>query len=288
MEIFTEKAAMRRWSRTLRRGGARVAFVPTMGSLHEGHLSLIEVAKTCAESVVVSIYVNPTQFGPNEDFDTYPRDTEGDLAKLRALGVDAVFMPEDLYVRAGSGAPPHETWIEVERLQRPLCGASRPGFFRGVATVVAKLFHVVEPDVAVFGRKDHQQWRLVSRMVRDLDLDIEIVAAPISREPDGLARSSRNVRLSAADRQAARAVPGSLALAASLIGDGERDADSIRHAMRAHIEAGAGRVDYAEIVDPATMMPIAGAIERDVVAAGAVHIGAVRQIDNSDNPVTQP
>lgn len=282
MEIFTSKADVRSWSRARKRAGERVAFVPTMGYLHEGHLSLVRLASEQGDVVVVSIYVNPTQFGPDEDFDIYPRDTERDVAALRDLGVNAVFMPEDLYVRAGSGEPPHETWVEVEHLQEPLCGASRPGFFRGVATVVTKLFNIVEPDVAVFGRKDHQQWRLISRLVRDLDMGIEIVSAPIAREADGLARSSRNVRLSADDRVAARVVPGSLLHARDLVQAGERDADAIRQAMREHIEGGGGQVDYAQLVDPATLRPVAGRLTGDVVAAVAVQFGDVRLIDNRD------
>lgn len=239
MEVIHDKATMRAWSRRQRVAGRRVALVPTMGFLHDGHLSLVAEARARADVVVVSIYVNPGQFGPTEDLATYPRDLEGDLAKLQPLHVDAVFNPADMYVReatpvpapagggatAGAGesregdgaAPPpapgavagrrpgggrgHETWVTVERLQVGLCGASRPAFFRGVATVVAKLFNVVEPDVAVFGKKDYQQWRVLCRMVRDLDFDVEVVGAPLLREADGLAMSSRNVRLTPVQRR---------------------------------------------------------------------------------------
>ncbi|KAH7285266.1 hypothetical protein KP509_33G019500 [Ceratopteris richardii] len=234
MELFHDKEDMRKWSRAMKRAGKKIAFVPTMGSLHAGHLHLVERAKLEADVVVVSIYVNPSQFAPNEDFGSYPRDLRGDLDKLQPFCVDAVFNPYDLYVRdagqndselserkassqqkaVNEGADDtrdltskrqrytheHETWIRVEKLELPLCGKSRPGFFRGVATVVTKFFHIVEPDVAIFGKKDYQQWRLVCRMVRDLDFDIKIIGCELIREEDGLAMSSRNTYLSSAER----------------------------------------------------------------------------------------
>ncbi|KAL3692498.1 hypothetical protein R1sor_006149 [Riccia sorocarpa] len=212
LELIRDKAAMRQWTRSMKKLGFRVAFVPTMGYLHEGHLSLVREAKARADRVVVSIYVNPGQFAPGEDLSIYPRDLEGDLAKLEPIGVDAVFNPFDLYVRDQVGKDAeliasnaygngHETWVRVEKLEKPLCGVSRPTFFRGVATVVTKLFNIVEPDVAVFGKKDYQQFRVLCRMVRDLDFDIEMVGIPVVREQDGLAMSSRNVRLSPEERQ---------------------------------------------------------------------------------------
>ena len=207
-------ADMRRWSRAHRAAGRRVAFVPTMGFLHEGHLSLVREARARADVVAVSIYVNPAQFAAHEDFGTYPRDDEGDLAKLRAVGADAAFVPAHLYAQDAptpSPPPPHETFVTVERLSTGLCSTTRPHFFRGVATVVCKLFNVVEPDVAVFGKKDYQQFRVVQRMVRDLDYDIRIVGVELTREPDGLAMSSRNVRLDPEARVAARAISKALA-----------------------------------------------------------------------------
>ena len=274
--VLRDKAAMRAWSRAERAAGRRVALVPTMGALHEGHLSLVRAAAERADTVVVSIYVNPTQFAPGEDFAVYPRDLGGDLHALEALGVDAVFAPADLYART---APAHETWITVEDLQAPLCGASRPGFFRGVATVVAKLFHIVEPDVAVFGLKDYQQHLLVSRMVRDLDFATEIVAMPIVRESDGLAMSSRNRRLSEDQRIAARAVPGSLSLAEALIAQGERDPSAVRRRMRARIEDAGGAVDYIALVDAETLAERDRLDGRSLVAIAA-WFGDVRLIDN--------
>ena len=276
MEVIRDKARMRAWSRARRAARQRVVLVPTMGALHEGHLSLVRAASARGDAVVVSIYVNPTQFGPTEDFDVYPRDLSGDLDRLRALRVAAVFAPADLYVRE---APAHETWVSVERLERPLCGESRPGFFRGVATVVAKLFHIVEPDVAVFGDKDYQQRLLIQRMVRDLDFGVEIVAVPIVREKDGLAMSSRNERLSVRDRAAARAVPESLALAAGLVARGERSAGAIRERVTALLEQAGGRVDYVGVVDPLTLESL-DVLAGPALIAVAVRFGDVRLIDN--------
>ncbi len=285
MEILTDPAAMRRWTRARRAAGGRVGFVPTMGYLHEGHLSLVRRARNLADHVVVSVYVNPTQFAPGEDLDVYPRDLEGDLAKLRAEGVDAVFAPEDLYARGDEGAPPHETWVTVERLSRPLCGASRPIFFRGVATVVTKLFHIVEPDVAVFGKKDYQQWRVIRRMVRDLDMGIEVVGAPLVREPDGLAMSSRNVRLTPDERQRALSISRSLRAAQEAVDAGEGRAAPLVEAARRAIEEAGGRVDYVEIRDPETLEPLdtlTGTRTGLALMAIAAHFGTVRLIDNAE------
>lgn len=281
MERFTDPAAMRAWSRAHRAAGRRIGFVPTMGFLHEGHLSLVRLAHSHADVVAASIYVNPTQFGPGEDFDVYPRDRDGDLAKLEEVGCAAVFTPEALYARPERGEPRHETWVEVTELSRGLCGASRPGFFRGVATVVAKLFHIVEPDVAVFGRKDFQQSRVIGAMVRDLDFAIEIVTGPIVREPDGLAMSSRNVRLTASERQRALAIPGSLAACERALRDGERDGETLRALVAEHVEAAGGRVDYVELVSPEGLTRVAS-IDGPCVVAVAAWFGAVRLIDNRE------
>lgn len=279
-EIIRDKAAMRAWSRAQRAAGAKIAFVPTMGALHEGHLSLVQRATTEGDRVVVSIYVNPTQFAPHEDFDVYPRDLSGDLAKLAPFGVAAVFAPGDLYDRGPGGG---QTEVRVTELERPLCGVSRPHFFGGVATVVTKLFHIVEPDVAVFGRKDYQQWRIIQRMVRDLDLAIEIVGAPIVREPDGLAMSSRNLLLEPAHRAEAPAINQALEAARERAAAGERDLDRLLSTVRAAIEAAGGRVDYVEGLDAETLQPVSGAT-RLVLAAVAAWFGEVRLIDNRELP----
>src|SRR5262245_47075355 len=183
---------MRAKAEDLRRDGRRIAVVPTMGALHDGHLALLRAARGKADVVILTIFVNPTQFGPSEDLARYPRDEAGDITKARGAGIDLAFCPE----AAAMYPPGSQTFVEVRELQKPLCGASRPGHFAGVATVVAKLFHITQPHVAVFGQKDYQQLAIIRRMVRDLDFDIEIVGAPIVREPDGLALSSRNAYLS--------------------------------------------------------------------------------------------
>ncbi len=268
---------MRAWTRARRAQGETIAFVPTMGYLHEGHLSLIRGALSLADHVVASIYVNPSQFAPHEDFETYPRDTERDLSALESLGCSAVFVPDTLYGQGG--APAQRAWIEVSELSAPLCGASRPHFFRGVATVVAKLFHIVEPDTAVFGDKDFQQRRVIERMVEDLDLPVRIVGLPIVREPDGLAMSSRNVRLSSEERLRARAVPQSLELAERLISAGELDVDAVRRQVRSHIESAGGEVDYVAIVDPDSLQT-PDRVSGPVRVAVAATFGGVRLIDN--------
>ncbi|KAG0504433.1 hypothetical protein M758_12G161200 [Ceratodon purpureus] len=298
MEVIREKQAMRDWSRAQRKAGERVALVPTMGYLHEGHLSLVREAKLHATKVVVSVYVNPSQFAPGEDLSTYPRDFEGDLEKLKPLGVDAIFNPFDLYVRDSSASKPdeqkvvtspgkalkqeesgHETWIRVERLEKPLCGNDRPIFFRGVATVVAKLFNIVEPDVAVFGKKDYQQWRIIRRMVRDLDFGVEIIGCPLLREEDGLAMSSRNVRLSAAERQDALSISRSLREVEDAVRLGEVDATVLEQRVHKAITSAGGQVDYAKIVDQETLLEVK-TIEFPVVFAVAARFGSVRLLDN--------
>jgi pantoate--beta-alanine ligase len=222
-EVIRDKDSMRKWSRAMRSQGKTIGLVPTMGYLHEGHLSLVRQSLALTDVTVVSIYVNPGQFSPTEDLSTYPSDFSGDLTKLAALsgGKVVVFNPKNLYDYGGEtkkindgggnggrvvscveeGGLGHETWIRVERLEKGFCGKSRPVFFRGVATIVTKLFNIVEPDVALFGKKDYQQWRIIQRMVRDLNFGIEIVGSDIAREKDGLAMSSRNVRLSDEERQ---------------------------------------------------------------------------------------
>jgi pantoate--beta-alanine ligase len=286
VEVLRDKAAMRFWSRARRRAGQRIGFVPTMGALHDGHLTLVQEALKRSDAVVVSVYVNPSQFGPNEDLDRYPRDEAGDLAKLEALGCDAAFFPTDLY--DGEGDAPtatssgrQRTWVQVEQLDRHLCGPSRPGFFRGITTVVSKLFNVVDPDVACFGQKDYQQLAIIRRMTSDLDFGIEIVGVPTVREADGLAASSRNLRLTAADRVHARAVPACLDLISALIASGERDADALRARAAAVLESAGARVDYVDIVDTETLTPLHH-VDGLVLAAVAAWFGDVRLIDNRE------
>ncbi|KAG6551345.1 hypothetical protein Mapa_007131 [Marchantia paleacea] len=298
LQLIREKSEMRQWTRSMKKDGHRVALVPTMGYLHEGHLALVREAQARADRVVVSIYVNPGQFAPGEDLSIYPRNLEGDLAKLEPIGVNAVFNPYDLYVRdrpvvdggkaneeasemlvsdeSGGG---HETWVRVERLEKPLCGQSRPIFFRGVATIVTKLFNIIEPDVAVFGKKDYQQWRVLCRMVRDLDFEIEMVGEPLVREEDGLAMSSRNVRLSAEQRQQALSISRSLKEAEEAVKMGELDTSVLSEQVRKTITEAGGDVDYVEIVEQESLKP-ANKLECPAVLAVAARFGSVRLIDN--------
>ena len=267
--------------RALRRAmDGAVGLVPTMGFLHEGHLSLVRAARERDERVVVSIFVNPTQFGPNEDFERYPRDQDRDLALLRKERVDVVFLPSvaEIYPDGAS------TFVEVEDVTEILEGSHRPGHFRGVATVVAKLLNIVRPDHAYFARKDAQQLVVVRRMVRDLRLDLEIVPVPTVREPDGLAMSSRNVLLSPAERKSALVLSRALRRVEELFADGERDGDRLREAMRRVIaQEPLARVDYVSVADAETLREVALA-EGPVLASLAVGIGAVRLIDNVTLP----
>jgi pantoate--beta-alanine ligase len=259
-----------------RRTGRRIGFVPTMGYLHDGHLSLMAAARRDETWVVVSIFVNPTQFGPNEDFERYPRDTAGDLHKSEAAGVELVFMPQvsDMYRRDAT------TTVRVVGLTDTLCGPSRPGHFDGVATVVAKLFNIVQPDRAYFGQKDVQQLAVIRRMVRDLDLPVEVVGCPIVREPDGLAMSSRNAMLSGDERSRAVALYNSLCTARDRVRAGEREATALTEQMRAVIQtAQPTSIDYISVVDPDTLQPL-DRISGPVLVALAVRFGGTRLIDN--------
>lgn len=276
MEILRTRAAMRAYRQTHR--DARLGLVPTMGYLHDGHLALMKTAAAHAERVVASIFVNPTQFGPGEDLDRYPRDEAGDLAKCEAAGCAAVFLPSvaEMY------PPGAATRVEVPPLAEHLCGASRPTHFAGVCTVVCLLFNVTGCDVAVFGEKDYQQLAIIRRMARDLALPVEVVGHPIVREADGLAMSSRNAYLSPEQRREAVALSAALAEARAKFEAGERDAEALRAVMRARIEAAAGgEIDYVEVVDAEALRPIDGAIERPARAALAVRFGATRLIDNA-------
>jgi pantoate--beta-alanine ligase len=271
-----------------RRDGRRIALVPTMGALHAGHLALVDEARRRADVVVVSIFVNPAQFDAAADLAAYPRTLEADLAACRARGVDRVFEPEpgELY------PPGHQTWIEVSELAKPLCGASRPGHFRGVATVVAKLLVAAKPHVAVFGAKDFQQLALVKRLVRDLGLDVEIVGHPTVRESDGLALSSRNVNLSPDARREALCLVRALEAAESAVRAGERRRDAVLAAAREAIaKAPLARLDYAELRDPETLAPAPERLDSSVLLALAAFLprrdgqGEVRLIDNRVLPV---
>ena len=243
---------MRAASRAVRRAGKRLGFVPTMGALHEGHLSLVRAARASTDVVAASIFVNPTQFGPNEDLAKYPRSFERDRELLEREGVELLFAPsvEEMYPAGGV------TWVTVEGLSDKLDGRSRPGHFRGVTTVVAKLFHIVEPDAAFFGQKDAAQVAIIRRMVRDLNLPVEIVVCPIVREPDGLAMSSRNAYLSPEQRKQALVLHRSLMRVQELADAGERDAAKLVAAGREEFgEESSVRLDYFEIVDPTRWIP---------------------------------
>jgi pantoate--beta-alanine ligase len=278
MALLRTVQDVRAWTAARHRAGQRVGFVPTMGALHDGHLSLIEACRDHADAVLVSIFVNPTQFAPGEDLAAYPRDEVGDLTKAQSAGADAVFLPE-VHTMYRPGAT---TTVTVPALQNALCGLSRPHHFTGVCTVVSKLFNITRCDVAVFGEKDYQQLAVIRRMVLDLDLPVEVVGAPIVREADGLAMSSRNVRLSPAHRQAARVLSASLTWARAAFAQGERAAASLQAEMRQRIEATPGAVvDYVSVVDAASLQALEGPIEQPAVVALAVHFGATRLIDNT-------
>jgi pantoate--beta-alanine ligase len=276
MRTVTRAAELRAAVAAARAGGARIGFVPTMGFLHEGHLRLVDVGRRHADSVVLSIFVNPLQFGPSEDFDRYPRDEAGDLAKAAARGVDLAFVPSVDEMYRGD----RRVGVEPRALHARWEGAVRPGHFAGVLTVVAKLFHIVAPDVAVFGQKDIQQATLIRAMVRDLDFPIEIVVAPTVREPDGLAMSSRNSYLRGADRQRALALSRALGAIEGAYGGGERDAARLRAAGTAVLDATDGvRPDYLALVDPETLEPVTVAAAGTVVMVAA-SVGPTRLIDN--------
>jgi pantoate--beta-alanine ligase len=257
--------------------GGSVGFVPTMGYLHDGHLELVRRARAENITVIASIFVNPSQFGPQEDFSSYPRDTERDLSMLEEENVRLVFMPtvEEMYPQGFS------TWVDVEEITERLEGESRPGHFRGVATVVAKLFNIVQPDSAYFGQKDAQQLAVICRMVSDLALNLDIVAVPTVREPDGLAMSSRNIFLTAEERKAALVLWKALCLARGHWEKGQRDVASLRQEMASLIEHEPfANIDYISIADPETLEEI-DVIDRPALVSLAVRIGGTRLIDNT-------
>lgn len=279
MEVVHTIPELRAAVARARQAGQAVGFVPTMGCLHEGHLSLIRRAKEEAAYVVVSIFVNPTQFGPNEDFSKYPRTFEDDRRGSEAAGADLIFAPAaaDFYPAGAS------TWVDVEGISAKLCGEFRPGHFRGVATVVAMLFNAAQADVAVFGRKDLQQLAVIRRMVRDLHIPVRIIAHETVREPNGVAMSSRNRYLSAEQMTQATAIPAAMAAARALAQAGVTDAAHLRDAARAVLAAEpALKPQYCEIVDLETMSPVATTSGLRCAIAIACHLGATRLIDNAD------
>lgn len=276
MRIIKKITDMQKWSEEKRRSGATVAVIPTMGFLHEGHLSLIDTArKAGADAVIVTIFVNPTQFGPNEDFDKYPRDFEHDCRLCDSKKVDVVFAPEaaEMYPADRS------TWVVEEQLSQGLCGKTRPIHFRGVTTVVSKLFLATLPHLAVFGQKDGQQARIIKRMVRDLNFPIRIVISPIIREPDGLARSSRNKYLSESEHRQALSISRGLASLKAEIEAGCTDLHKLLANLRATIESAGGAVDYIEAVSEETLEPI-HEVRGKMMFPVAVSFGKTRLIDN--------
>lgn len=280
MIIATTISEVREQVREWKQAGLTVGLVPTMGYLHEGHASLVDKAVSMCDKVVASDFVNPTQFGPNEDLESYPRDFKHDCALLEEHGCAMVFHPSvDEMYPDGNGRT--DTYVEIlDDMPKQLCGKTRPIHFRGVCTVVSKLFNIVTPDKAFFGQKDAQQLAIIRRMVRDLSYGIEIVGCPIVRDADGLAKSSRNSYLSESERRAALILSKSVFLGQKLIEGGEKDADKVVAAMRANIETEPlARVDYVSAVDGITMMPV-HEIKGCVLVAMAVYIGKTRLIDN--------
>ncbi len=275
MQIIRDIAMLRQAMAALQRGGKSVALVPTMGSLHEGHLSLVRAGRRAADHVVASIFVNPTQFGPGEDLDAYPRNEAGDAALLADEGVALLWAPTVATVYP----PGHSTHIEVAELGSDYCGAARPGHFDGVATVVAKLFNQLRPDIAIFGEKDWQQLAIIRRMARDLDFAVDILGAPIARADDGLALSSRNAYLTGEQRAAAAGFPAALRAAASRIAAGDEVAAALADAEAAILGSGFDSVDYVALADAETLIRLKE-FRRPARLLAAARIGKTRLIDN--------
>ncbi|HEX3693809.1 MAG TPA: pantoate--beta-alanine ligase [Polyangia bacterium] len=270
---------MAAWSETARRQGHRIAFVPTMGALHEGHVSLLREGRRRGQRLVLSIFVNPTQFGPTEDLARYPRDLDGDLALAATAGTDVAYVPE----AAAVYPPGFQTFVEVREVEKGLCGERRPGHFVGVATVVCKLFNVVRPQVALFGEKDFQQLAVIRRMVRDLDLSVDIVGMPIVREADGMAMSSRNRYLSPVERQRGLSLSRGLHLAVSAARAGEKDGAALVALAAGALKGQVDSVDYVELRDAETLAPIAR-VDQPAVMLVAALVGRTRLIDNMRLP----
>ncbi|HPC79561.1 MAG TPA: pantoate--beta-alanine ligase [Fervidobacterium sp.] len=275
MRLIQNVSEMKALSKSVIDDGKTIGFVPTMGYLHQGHLSLVQKAREENDIVVVSIFVNPTQFGPNEDYNRYPRDLERDLRLLNPFNVDYIFNPsvEEMYPAY------YSVYVDETEMSKYLCGARRPGHFRGVCTVVTKLFNIVRPTRAYFGQKDAQQFRILRRMVENLNMDVEMVEMPIVREPDGLAMSSRNVYLSDEERREAPRLYKSLLEAKKLIDSGERDVQKIKDEIQRVLNHPLLKIDYIEVVDEKRLIPV-DRIEGDVIVAIAVFFGKARLIDN--------
>lgn len=288
MEVLRTVDDMQAHADEARVQGGTLALVPTLGALHEGHLALVRRALDEADHVTVSVFVNPTQFGPGEDYDDYPRDLEGDKEKLRAMGVDALFAPsvDEMYPYADDESRQLSgplAWVEVDRLDQTLCGAHRENHFRGVTTVVTKLFHACKPDIGVFGKKDAQQYVILKHMVEDLLLDLDIVGVPTVREADGLAQSSRNAYLDEQEREQATVLYEAVMAAREAIEGGEQDAEAVVRAMNTVLStAPDAEVEYAEVVDAHTLQPVEHlAPGQEALAAVAVCFGDTRLIDNA-------
>ncbi len=277
MEIITAVEAMKTRSREWRSKGKTIVLVPTMGYFHEGHLSLIREGRRQGDILVVSLFVNPTQFAPSEDFDAYPRDFERDRRLAEQIGVDVIFYPDNNEMYPSE----YKTYIEVSDLGRKLCGATRPTFFRGVTTVVLKLFTIVQPHVALFGWKDAQQFIIIQRMVEDFNLDVQLIGMPIVREPDGLAMSSRNAYLNPQERKEATVLYSALQKAQSLIGEGVTEASQLRREMETIVRsASSARIDYIDIVSLHDLQRLDHVKHGKTLIALAVFIGNTRLIDN--------
>ncbi len=277
MEIVTSIDQMKEFSERWKQEGKVISFVPTMGYLHDGHLALMKMARKKGDILVISIFVNPVQFGPGEDFERYPRDIERDKRLAESVGVDVIFMPEvsDMY------PDEFQTYVEVTKISQPLCGKSRPGHFRGVTTVVAKLFNIVKPHVAVFGEKDYQQLQVIKRMVKDLNMDVEILGHPIVREEDGLAMSSRNVYLSPEERKVALRISRSLETARNLVKSGVKSSEEVLHEVRRILTPDDKlKIDYVEIRDPENLEEVSEIISPALLAIAAF-VGKARLIDNT-------
>jgi len=276
MRVIESISEMQQAAEQWRNERTKICLVPTMGYLHEGHLALARKARGLADIVVVSIFVNPTQFGPGEDYERYPQDMERDVRLLTELGVDITFAPRafEMYSQG------YQTYVEVKELTQPLCGRSRPGHFLGVTSVVTKLFNIVRPHAAVFGEKDFQQLIAIQRMVRDLNMAVEVIGHPIVREPDGLAMSSRNTYMSAEQRQTALRLNRSLKKAEQLVAAGERRGEVILARVRGYLEEGGGlRIDYADLRDPDTLQEVT-LVKGPTLLAMAAYIGKARLLDN--------
>ena len=276
MELINDPKTMQARSSQLKKDGQKIIFVPTMGGLHQGHLSLVKRGKDLGRIVVMSIYLNPTQFASGEDLSTYPTALEEDLEKAKNAGVNIIFCPTDKSMYPEN----FQTSVDTNEISKGLCGKKRPEHFRGVTTIVLKLFNIVKPDIAIFGEKDYQQLKVIKKMVEDLNVDVEIFGAPIVREEDGLAMSTRNSYLDPTERMAARSVNESLQRAKSAVQNGEKNIDKIISDIKLHIEStGVGKIDYIKICDPDSLKELSS-LKPPAILAVAAHFGKARLIDN--------